>query len=208
MKKPIVIGVAGGTGSGKTTIVQTLIEKIASDQVAVILHDSYYRDRSHLSPIEREDINYDHPDALETPLLIEHVHKLVRGDAVNIPIYDFKTHTRTEKVSNVVSSKVIIVEGILILADPILRNLMDIRVFVDTDDDIRLIRRLKRDISERGRTMESVIMQYLDTVKPMHLEFVAPSMHYADIIIPEGGFNRVAIDMLITKVVSILRTGD
>lgn len=201
----VIIGVAGGTGSGKSTVVQEIIRALGTDDVTVIQHDSYYRDRSHLSPEERGCINYDHPDALETRLLVQHLRELREGHPIAIPVYDFTTHTRKEITETVHPKRVIIVEGILILADAALRELMDAKVFVDTDADTRFIRRLQRDIAERGRTMKSVIQQYLSTVKPMHLEFVEPSKRYADVIIPEGGYNQVAVDMLITKIRSIIQ---
>ena len=203
--KPVIIGVAGGTGSGKTTVVQEIMLGLGTDDVEVIQHDFYYRDRSHLSPEEREGINYDHPDALETEFLVRHLQELREGRPVEIPVYDFTTHTRKGIAETVYPKRVIIVEGILILVDAALRELMDIKVFVDTDADTRFIRRLQRDIAERGRTMESVIQQYSSTVKPMHLEFVEPSKRYADIIVPEGGYNQVAVDMLITKIRSIVQ---
>ncbi len=202
--RPIIIGVAGGTGSGKTTVVQSLVEGLSSEDVTVIQHDSYYRDRSHLPPPERASINYDHPDALETSLLVEHVGQLLHSQPIDMPIYDFTTHTRRQETRQVQPSKVMIVEGILIFGDPALRDLMDLRIFVETDDDVRFIRRLERDIAERGRTMRSVIDQYLGTVKPMHLQFVEPSKRYADLIIPEGGFNRVAVDVVLTKIKSLI----
>lgn len=203
--KPVIIGVAGGTGSGKTTVVQEIMLGLGTDDVEVIQHDFYYRDRSHLSPEERERINYDHPDALETELLVRRLQELRKGCPVEIPVYDFTTHTRKGITETVYPKQVIIVEGILILVDAALRELMDIKVFVDTDADTRFIRRLQRDLAERERTMESVIQQYSSTVKPMHLEFVEPSKRYADIIVPEGGYNQVAVDMLITKIRSIIR---
>jgi len=202
--KTITIGVAGGTGSGKTTVSHRILEQVGAENVAYVQHDSYYRDRSHLSPEERALINFDHPDALETALFAEHVRSLRAGVAVEIPVYDFRTHTRTSETVQLVPRPVILLEGILILADKVLRDLMDIRVFVDTDADTRFIRRLRRDIEERGRTMDSVIRQYEATVKPMHLEFVEPSKRYADVIIPEGGFNEVGVDMLVTKIRSLI----
>jgi uridine kinase len=202
--RSVIIGVAGGTGSGKTTVVRALVEKLGSSDVAVIQHDSYYRDRSHLPPTERESINYDHPDALESSLLVTHLNQLSQGYPIKVPMYDFATHTRKPETKRIEPRQVIIVEGILIFADPPLRDLMDIRIFVDTDDDVRFIRRLERDITERNRTVWSVIQQYLDTVKPMHLEFVEPSKRYADLIIPEGGYNRIAIDVLVTKIESLI----
>jgi len=204
-KRPIIIGVAGGTGSGKTTIVRAMLQGLDPDKVLLIQHDAYYRDRSHLPSEERAKINYDHPDALETSLLIQHLKQLLAGETANIPIYDFVTHTRKPEYQRVKPCKVIVVEGILILADPSLRELFDIKVFVDTDPDIRFIRRLERDIAERGRTRESVVAQYMQTVRPMHLEFVEPSKRYADVIVPEGGHNIVAVDMIITKVRSVVK---
>jgi uridine kinase len=203
-KRPIIVGVAGGTGSGKTTIVKEMLRGIDPENVLLIQHDSYYKDRSHLPSQERANINYDHPDALETSLLIQHLKQLLAGEATNIPIYDFVTHTRKQECQTAKPCKVIVVEGILILADPSLRELFDIKVFVDTDPDLRFIRRLERDIAERGRTRESVVAQYLATVRPMHLEFVEPSKRYADVIVPEGGHNLVAVDMIVTKIQSVI----
>ncbi len=200
----IVVGVAGGTGSGKTTIVTEILKGFGPQDVLLIQHDSYYKDRSHLPAEERAKINYDHPDALETSLLVQHLQRLVAGEAVEIPIYDFVTHTRKPECQEVRPCKVIVVEGILILADPRLRELFNIKVFVDTDADIRFIRRMERDIAERGRTRESVVTQYTQTVRPMHLEFVEPSKRYADVIVPEGGHNIVAVDMIITKIRSVI----
>jgi uridine kinase len=203
----IIIGVAGGSGSGKTTVVKSIVRSLGKGQVTVIHHDSYYRDASHLTPEERHAINYDHPDALETELLVSHLEQLRTGAAVEVPCYDFTTHSRSAATETAEPRKVIIVDGLLILWDERIRRLMDIKVFVDTDADIRFIRRLSRDLEQRGRTAESVIKQYLDTVRLMHLEFVEPSKRYADLIMPEGGHNRVAVDMLLTKVRSILREG-
>jgi uridine kinase len=201
---PVIIGVAGGTGSGKTTIVSEILRELDSKDVMVIQHDSYYRDRSHLSSEERITINYDHPDALETSLLIKHLQELLAGETVDIPIYDFSTHTRKSEWKRVQPCKVIVVEGILILADPELRDLFDIKIFVDTDADLRFIRRMERDIAERSRTRELVVQQYLGTVRLMHLEFVEPSKRYADVIVPEGGYNEVAVDMLLAKIKSVI----
>ena len=201
---PIVIGVAGGSGSGKTTVVRSITRALGREQVTVVHHDSYYRDAGHLTLEERQAINYDHPDSLETELLVRHLEELRAGHDVEVPVYDFTTHARAAEREPAPARKVIILDGLLILWDRRLRRLMDIKVFVDTDPDIRFIRRLSRDIEERGRSAESVIRQYLDTVRPMHLEFVEPSKRYADLIVPEGGHNRVAVDMLITKVRSIL----
>jgi uridine kinase len=195
---PLVIGVAGGSGSGKTTVVRRIIESIGDDQVTVLEHDRYYRDRNDLRLEERAALNYDHPDALETDLLVTHLHELRAGRPVQVPLYDFARYARKADTMTALPRKAIIVEGILIFADAPLRALMDVKVFVDADDDTRFIRRLQRDIAERGRTVSSVIEQYLGTVKPMHLEFVEPSKRYADIIIPVGGHNTVAIDVLLT----------
>lgn len=203
-KQPIVIGVAGGSGSGKSTVVREIQRLHGDSSVVVLQHDWYYRDRSGVSAAERERINYDHPDALETELLGAHLSALRAGRSVQAPIYDFKTHTRAKECHAIAPHEVIVVDGILILADPALRELMDIRIFVDTDADMRLVRRIDRDIVERGRTLESVVRQYLETVRPMHLEFVEPSKRYAHVIFPEGGLNRVAVDMLATKISSIL----
>ena len=202
--KPIILGVAGGSGSGKTTVVREIVGNLGPDQVAVIHHDSYYRDASHLPLQERTGINYDHPNSLETELLVQHLRDLQNGRAVDVPVYDFTVHCRAKEVQHTDPRKVIIVDGLLILFDQELRQLMDIKVYVDTDADLRFIRRLTRDIRERGRSTESVIEQYVATVRPMHLEFVEPSKRYADIIVPEGGLNRVAVDMLITKIRAIL----
>jgi uridine kinase len=202
--RPVILGVAGGSGSGKTTVVREIVRGLGRRQVAVIHHDSYYRDNSHLPPDELVRINYDHPDALETPLLIEHLAALLQGAAAEVPIYDFTAHARLAETERVTARKVIIVDGILILWHRELRELMDIKVFVDTDSDLRLMRRLSRDLHERGRSVDSVLEQYLRTVRPMHLEFVEPSKRYADVIVPEGGHNRVAVDMLITKVKAVL----
>ncbi len=203
--KPVVIGVAGGTGSGKTTVVREIVSRLGREDVAVVQHDSYYRDRSGISPTERAKINYDHPDALETSLLVEHVRALRAGHSVDVPVYDFSTHTRTREVVPLTPRNVVIVEGILVLAEPDLRDLMAMRVFVDTDADIRMIRRLRRDMRDRGRTLESVVEQYLQTVRPMHLEFVEPSKRHAHVIVPEGGENDVAVEMLVARIHDIAR---
>jgi uridine kinase len=194
----MVIGVAGGSGSGKTTVVTRITEALAGEHVSVLEHDRYYRDRNDLRLEERAALNYDHPDSLETDLMVSHVEALRHGQTIEAPVYDFARHTRTAATDAIVPGRAIIVEGILIYTDAALRNLMDVKVFVDTDADTRFIRRLQRDISARGRTVQSVIEQYLSTVKPMHLEFVEPSKRYADVIIPQGGHNAVAIDMLLT----------
>lgn len=197
---PFVIGVAGGSGSGKTTVVRRIIESIGDDQVTILEHDRYYRDRNDLRLEERAALNYDHPDSLETDLLVRHLHELRAGRPVEVPEYDFARYARQSETVTAFPRKAIIVEGILIFADAALRGLMDVKVFVDADDDTRFIRRLQRDLAERGRTVPSVIEQYLGTVKPMHLEFVEPSKRYADIIIPVGGHNTVAIDILLTLI--------
>lgn len=204
VSKPLILGVAGGSGSGKTTVVREIIRNIGRQHVTVIHHDSYYRDVAHLPLEERAAINYDHPDSLETSLLIRHLNELNAGRDVDVPCYDFTQHMRAPETERVTPRKVIIVDGLLILWDRALRSLMDIKVFVDTDADLRFIRRLSRDIQERGRTAESVIDQYIRTVRPMHLEFVEPSKRYADVIIPEGGHNAVGVDMLLTKIRSVV----
>jgi uridine kinase len=201
---PLVIGIAGGSGSGKTTVANVILSRVGSDRIAYLPHDAYYRDLSHLSPMLRMEVNFDHPNSLETELMIQHIRQLKKWQPVELPIYDFTHHSRTEKFLHIEPQKVILVEGILILTEPELRALMDVKIFVDTDPDVRLIRRMLRDISERGRTAETVINQYLKTVRPMHLEFVEPSKRYADVIIPEGGFNTVAMDMVIARIESLL----
>lgn len=202
---PLVIGIAGGSGSGKTTVAQEILQRVGPDRIAYIQHDSYYKDLTGLPPTQRAEVNFDHPNSLETELLIAHVEQLKRSQAIEVPIYDFSTHSRTERTFKVNPRGVIIVEGILIFADATLRELFDVKLFVDTDADIRLIRRMQRDITERGRTAESVIKQYQSTVRPMHLEFVEPSKRYADVIIPEGGFNTAALDMVVARIESLLR---
>lgn len=204
MNKPLIIGVAGGSGSGKTTVVREIVRNMGPRQVTVLHHDSYYRDVQHMPLEERVKINYDHPDSLETSLLVRHLHMLGEGQVVQVPIYDFTAHLRSPETQLMEPRKVVIVDGLLILWDRELRELMDIKVFVDTDPDLRFIRRLSRDIEERGRSAESVIEQYLATVRPMHLEFVEPSKRYADVIIPQGGHNLVGVDMLLTKIRSVL----
>jgi uridine kinase len=200
VKYPFTIAVAGGTGSGKTTIAQALIERIGNENIAYLPHDAYYKDLTHLDPNQRLSINFDHPNSLDTELMIEHIKKLQAFEPVEIPVYDFTRDRRTEETITVLPNPIILVEGILILWEAELRKLFDIKIFVDTDADIRFIRRLKRDVMERGRSMESVIAQYLSTVRPMHMEFVEPSRRNADVIIPEGGFNTVAIDMVADRI--------
>jgi uridine kinase len=203
---PLVIGIAGGTGSGKTTVANVIIERVGANHIALLPHDAYYKDLAHLPPAQRASINFDHPDSLETSLLIEQIKQLKTYQSIQLPVYDFKTHSRTQKTIQIDPQPVILVEGILILAEPGLRKLFDVKIFVDTDADIRFIRRLERDIAERGRTSTSVIKQYMETVRPMHLEFVEPSKRYADVIIPEGGLNAVAMDMVVARIEALLRT--
>jgi uridine kinase len=198
-----VIGVAGGSGSGKTTVVRRIVDSLGSEHVTLLDHDRYYRDRNDLRLEERAALNYDHPDSLETDLLVRHVRDLKAGRAVEAPRYDFTRHARLTEKDTLQPRRALIVEGILIFTDSALRELMDIKVFVDTDSDTRFIRRLQRDVAERGRTMESVIDQYQSTVKPMHREFVEPSKRYADVIIPLGGHNTVAVDLLLTMLRSV-----
>jgi len=199
MSERIILGVAGGSGSGKTTVVKEILRSLHPTPVSVIHHDSYYRDLSEIPFEERVEVNFDHPDALETSLLVEHLGRLRAGDAADVPVYDFPTHTRTGDIKRVEATGVIIVDGILVLADQRLRDLLDMKVFVDTDADIRFIRRLRRDMRDRGRSLESVVDQYMDTVRPMHRAFVEGSRAFADIIIPEGGRNQVAIDLLVSR---------
>jgi uridine kinase len=202
---PLVIGIAGGSGSGKTTVAQEILQRVGPSRIAFLQHDSYYKDLSGLPPRQRAEVNFDHPDSLETDLLIEHIAALRDGKPVEVPIYDFSTHSRTSQTFTVQPRHVILVEGILIFTEPALRKMFDVKIFVDTDSDIRFIRRLERDITERGRTTESVIKQYQTTVRPMHLEFVEPSKRYADVIIPEGGHNTAALDMVVARVDSLLK---
>ncbi len=202
---PLVIGIAGGTGSGKTTVANVILKRVGKDHIAYLPHDAYYRELGDLPPDQKAAVNFDHPNSLETELMIDHINQLKAGIAIELPIYDFSTHSRTGETIRVEPHRVIIVEGILIFAEPDLRELFDVKLFVDTDADIRFIRRLTRDITERGRTTENVIHQYMTTVRPMHLEFVEPSKRYANVIIPEGGLNRVAMDMVIARVETLLQ---
>lgn len=205
LKRPIVIGIAGGSGSGKTTIAHEVARLINDDDhIITLTQDSYYKDNTGIPMSERKKINYDHPDAFDMPLLVAQINQLMHRKSVEMPVYDFTEHTRSSKTIHVEPADIIILEGILVLADENLRNLMDIKVYVDTDDDIRFIRRLERDLKERGRSLDSVIDQYLATVKPMYHQFIEPTKRYADIIVPEGGENNVAIDMLTTKMRSVL----
>ncbi|WP_042345741.1 uridine kinase [Bacillus massiliigorillae] len=203
-QKPIVIGVAGGSGSGKTSVTRAIIESFTGRSILMLEQDYYYKDQSHLPFEERLKTNYDHPFAFDNDLLVQHINKLLNYESIEKPVYDYALHTRSKEVIEVEPKDVIILEGILILEDEGLRNLMDMKLFVDTDADIRILRRLVRDIQERGRTLESVIDQYVTAVRPMHNEFIEPSKKYADIIIPEGGQNHVAIDLMVTKIKTIL----
>ena len=202
--EPVVVGVAGGTGSGKTTVAAEILRRAGTDHISLIQHDAYYKDLSDLPVAQRAMQNFDHPDALDNALLIAHLQELKAGRPVEVPIYDFTTHARTTRTLRVESHRVILLEGILIFSDKALRRLMDVRIYVDTDADIRFIRRLQRDIAERGRTMESVIHQYLATVRPMHQEYVEPSKRHANVIIPEGGFNEVAVEMIAARIRALL----
>ena len=201
---PLTIGVAGGTGSGKTTVANVILQKVGKEHIAYLPHDAYYRELGDLPYDQKAAMNFDHPDSLETELMVEHILELKSGKPVDIPIYDFSTHSRTKQTTRVEPHPVIVVEGILLFVDKQLRDLLDIKIFVDTDPDIRFIRRLQRDITERGRTTDMVVQQYLSTVRPMHLEFVEPSKRYANVIIPEGGLNEVAMDMVIARVETLL----
>lgn len=205
LERPVVIGITGGSGSGKTTIAQKIVAQMQEDEhVLIMTQDSYYKDNTGIPMDIRMKINYDHPDAFDVPLLEKQLRDLLAYKAIEMPVYDFKEHTRSKKTIHKEPADIIILEGILVLANKEIRDLMDIKVYVDTDDDIRFIRRLERDLSERGRSIDSVIDQYLSTVKPMYHQFIEPTKRYADIIVPEGGKNDVAIDMLTTKVHSIL----
>jgi uridine kinase len=202
---PLVIGIAGGSGSGKTTLAQIILERVGSDKIAFLPHDAYYKDLSDLPFNQRAEINFDHPDSLDTALLTYHLKLLIDKNPVDIPVYDFKTHSRTDQTIHVDAKPVVMVEGILIFTEPALRSLLEVKIFVDTDSDLRFIRRLERDIHERGRSIENVVHQYLTTVRPMHLEFVEPSKRYADIIVPEGGLNTVAMDLVVARLRAMLR---
>ena len=205
MKKPILIGITGGTGSGKSSIADAIYSSFSTECIAMIQQDMYYKDQSNLSMEERVKTNYDHPKAFDNDLLISHLEDLISGKSIEKPIYDFSCHNRSKETIKVDPRSIIIVEGILVLEDERLRDLLDIKVYVDTDADIRILRRLVRDINERGRTVDSVINQYLEVVRPMHLQFTEPTKRYADIIVPEGGQNKVAIDILVTKIKDILK---
>ncbi|WP_078379600.1 uridine kinase [Sutcliffiella halmapala] len=207
-KKPIVIGVAGGSGSGKTSVTKSIFDHFTEKSILMLEQDYYYKDQADVPFEERLKTNYDHPLAFDNDLLIQHIEHLLGYDSVNKPVYDYTMHTRSSEVINVEPKDVIIVEGILVLEDERLRNLMDIKLYVDTDADIRIIRRMLRDIKERGRTIDSVIEQYVTVVRPMHNQFIEPTKRYADIIIPEGGQNHVAIDLMVTKIQTILEQKD
>lgn len=204
LNRPILIGITGGTGSGKSTVAMEIFSSLPEKNIVIIEQDSYYKDQSHLSFEERVKTNYDHPFAFDNDLLIEHLKTLMDGEPINKPIYNFEEHTRRKETITVYPKDIIILEGILILDDIRIRELLDIKIFVDTDSDVRIIRRITRDIKERGRTLDSVIEQYMTTVRPAHMQFIEPSKRYADIIIPEGGYNKVAIDLMVTKVKSII----
>ncbi|NIW00421.1 uridine kinase [Candidatus Saccharibacteria bacterium] len=201
----LVIGIAGGTGSGKTTVANEILTRVGPEIVSYVPHDAYYKDFTDLPPNQKAEINYDHPHSLDTPLMTKHIQSLIDGKAIKLPVYDFTNHSRTDQTIPIQPNPVILVEGILIFTDPVLRELCDVKIFVDTDADIRLIRRIRRDITERGRTIESVLKQYETTVRPMHLEFVEPAKRYADIIIPKGGYNQVALDMVIARIETMVR---
>ncbi|MFB6230845.1 MAG: uridine kinase [Salinibacter sp.] len=208
MDLPVVIGIAGGSGSGKTTVLNHIIRELGADPIAVLDHDAYYHDLSHLPPEKRARFNFDHPDALETALMREHLDRLIEGKAVEKPLYDFTTHTRREETETVEPRPIIIIEGILVLAESLLEERMDIKIYVDAADDIRLMRRIRRDMQERGRSIEGILRQYERTVRPMHLEFVEPSKRKADVIIPRGGHNQVAIQMVMSRIQELLRAGE
>ena len=204
MQQPIVIGVAGGTGSGKTTVSRAILQRVGASRIAFLEHDAYYRELSDLSLEQRQQFNFDHPDSLDNTLLIEHLDALCGGQPAAVPIYDFTHYSRKPETRTVHPQPVVLVEGILIFADKELRDRMDIKIYVDTDADLRFIRRIQRDIRDRGRSVETVVEQYLRTVRPMHLEFVEPSKRYADIIIPRGGLNSIAIDMVVARIEGML----
>lgn len=208
MNKPILIGIAGGTGSGKSTVANEIYNALPKESIAKIEQDSYYKDQSTLSYEERITTNYDHPDAFDTELLISHLEDLINGKSIEKPIYDFEKHNRAPATVKVDSKEIIILEGFMILVEPRIREMLDIKLFVDTDADVRIMRRLQRDIKERGRTIDSVVNQYLNVVRPMHLQFVEPTKRYADLIIPEGGYNKVAIDIMVVKVNEIVNNNN
>ena len=202
---PIVFGVAGGSGSGKTTVAESVLAQVGTGQIAHLPHDAYYRDLQGLTLEERQRVNFDHPDSLETELLIAHLRQLLAGQPIDLPIYDFARHRRTDQTVQIKPSPIILVEGILIFDNAALRELMDVKIYVDVEADIRFIRRMERDVQERGRALETIIEQYLTTVRPMHLQFVEPSKRYADVIIPQGGRNQIAIGMVVSRLRELLR---
>jgi len=204
MNKPVIIGICGGTGSGKTTVAREILSALPQKNVSIIHQDAYYKLQTNKTFEQRTETNYDHPFAFDTDLLLKHLTELTDGNDINMPIYDFANHNRSDETTTIHAREIIILEGILILEDQRLRDMMDIKIFVDTDTDVRIIRRITRDMNERGRSLESVIEQYLATVKPAHEQFIEPSKKYADIIIPEGGFNTVAIDIMVGKIKTIL----
>lgn len=205
-KRPLLIGITGGTGSGKSTVSREILKSIHEKKIDIIEQDSYYKDQSHLTFEGRIQTNYDHPFAFDNDLLVKHLKDLLNNKAIEKPIYDFEHHNRKEETITVEPKDIIILEGILILFEEEIRDLLDIKIFVDTDSDVRVLRRIVRDIKDRGRTLDSVIMQYMETVRPAHLQFIEPSKRYADIIIPEGGYNKVAIDIIVAKINSILES--
>ncbi|MBN2898547.1 MAG: uridine kinase [Clostridia bacterium] len=205
MSKPILIGICGGTGSGKSTVAREIYQSLSDNEITIIQQDAYYKDQTDMVIEERCKTNYDHPFAFDTDLLIDHIQRLFEGETIQRPIYDFAVHNRSDETITIEPRNIIILEGIMILEDQRLRDLMDIKIFVDTDADLRIIRRIVRDINERGRTLDSVIGQYISTVKPAHEQFIEPYKKYADIIIPEGGFNKVAIDIMVAKIQSLAK---
>ncbi len=204
MERPVIIGIAGGSGSGKTTVIRKIMGALDASSVAVIEHDAYYKDLRHLSAEERLSVNFDHPNSLETSLLLTHIQQLLAGQAIEKPTYDYNRHTRHEATIHITPKPIIIVDGILVLAESALADLMDIKIFVDTDGDVRLLRRIRRDIEERGRSIENILTQYERTVRPMYIQFVEPSKRRADVIIPRGGHNQVAIEMVVARINMLL----
>ncbi|OPJ56973.1 uridine kinase [Alkalithermobacter paradoxus] len=207
INRPLIVGITGGSGSGKSTVVQSILESVPKESISMIEQDAYYKDQSHLPMEERLNTNYDHPLAFDNDLLISHLKDLINGKSIQKPVYDFENHTRKQSETvQINSTDIIIVEGIMILEDERLRDMLDIKIFVDTDPDLRILRRIQRDIKERGRTVDSVIDQYLSTVRPAHMQFIEPYKRYADIIMPEGGYNTVAIDIVVAKIKSIIQS--
>lgn len=207
MSKPLLIGITGGTGSGKSTVARAIYESLPKNNIIIIEQDSYYKDQSHIPEEARTKTNYDHPFAFDTDLLVSHLKELLDNKPIDKPLYDFTVHNRKKETLKIEPKEIIILEGILILDSPEIRDLLDIKIFVDTDADVRIIRRIVRDMKERGRSLDSVIKQYTEVVKPMHYEFIEPTKRYADIIIPEGGYNKVAIDIMVAKIKSIIKSG-